>query len=516
MLKRLINSIVALLAGVMILSMTPVFCYAEDNVIADGIYAGDIYLSGMTAEEATAAINAYVNNLRSKMIDLYTVNDNEVSVTPADFGLTWTNKEIIDEAISLGKKGNVVSRYKAKKDIANNNQIFDIKLEIDKSKVEQILVEQCAIYDQVAKNGTVTMVEGEFNIHEGVAGMKLDVEASLAGIEDFILNRWSGQNSTYQLAIVVDVPSGTPEDLALVKDVLGTYHTNFKTSTQARCANVMNGASHINGTIIYPGETFSFTACVSPFTLDNGYKLAPSYASGRVVDSIGGGICQVSSTLYNAVLLAELDVTQRRNHGMIVTYVKPAMDATIAESSGTDFQFVNNTDAPIYIEAYTTDEKDLYITIYGHDTRPEGRELSYESEVISKTDPGPDVIIQDSSQPIGYFSSQAAHVGYKANCWKVVTFNGETTRELVNTSVYNAAPKYITVGTGTSDPAAAALMSQAIATGDISVIKSTAATIKSAAESGQQLELDAEAALAAYEAALAAQKAAEQSNEEPQ
>ena len=93
------------------------------------------------------------------------------------------------------------------------------------------------------------------------------------------------------------------------------------------------------------------TAAVSPFTAENGYELAPSYESGKVVDSYGGGICQVSTTLYNALLKSELEILERHNHTMIVTYVDPSKDAAIAEGL-MDLQFANNTDYPIYIEGY--------------------------------------------------------------------------------------------------------------------------------------------------------------------
>ena len=108
---------------------------------------------------------------------------------------------------------------------------------------------------------------------------------------------------------------------------------------------------------VYPGEEYSVLEHITPFTEANGYKLAGSYLNGQVVDSLGGGICQVSTTLYNAVLRAELNVTERHNHSMVVTYVDKSADAAIAESAGKDFRFVNNTEHPIYIEGYTHDKK---------------------------------------------------------------------------------------------------------------------------------------------------------------
>ena len=142
----------------------------------------------------------------------------------------------------------------------------------------------------------------------------------------------------------------------------------------------------INGTVLYPGEEFSVGQTIGPLTAAGGYELAGAYENGQTVQSYGGGVCQVSTTLYNAVLKAELEVTQRSNHSMIVTYVKPSMDAAIA-GDYKDLKFVNNLDAPIYIEGYTVG-KDIYFNIYGQETRPSNRKVTYESEVVSEEDPG--------------------------------------------------------------------------------------------------------------------------------
>lgn len=111
-----------------------------------------------------------------------------------------------------------------------------------------------------------------------------------------------------------------------------------------------------------------------PFTEENGYAPAASYANGTVVESFGGGICQVSTTLYQAVLQAELEVTERHNHSMIVKYVEPSMDAAIAEGAK-DFRFVNNTEAPIYIEGYTYGGK-IYFNLYGEEYRSADRKVT--------------------------------------------------------------------------------------------------------------------------------------------
>ena len=136
---------------------------------------------------------------------------------------------------------------------------------------------------------------------------------------------------------------------------LGGFSTDFSSSAAGRATNVKNACSLINGSVIYPGEQFSVYEAISPITTDNGYQIAGAYENGQVVDSVGGGVCQVATTLYNAVIRAELDIVQRYNHSMIVSYVKPSDDAAIA-GTYKDLKFKNNLDNPVYIGAIAVEE----------------------------------------------------------------------------------------------------------------------------------------------------------------
>jgi len=482
--------------------------YAVDTILS-GVYADNIPLGGDTREEAVNAINLCVSELGQRSITLYTVNDEEVAITPSELGFYWSNPEIVDEALKLGHTGNVVSRYKAQKDLNYTNKIYKIEYKVDENQVRSVLEDKCATFDVSEADGLLTRENGQFIIHEGQTGSTLDVEASVASVSDFFENVWTGENSAFQLVVKTSETEGSYEQLSLVKDVLGSFHTSFKSSSADRCANVANGASLINGSLIFPGEEFSFYNHVKPFTLENGYKVGAAYAGGKVVDSIGGGICQVSSTLYNSVLLSELEVVERKNHAMIVNYVDPARDATIAEASGIDFRFKNNTDAPIYIEAYT-ENKELFITIFGHETRPSDRTVEYKSEILSTTVPEGGNVYTDSSLPVGSISTTGAHTGYEAKLWKIVTENGETTKELVNTSSYKPVAKYITVGTATDNSTVASIMSEAVATNDIDTVRGAVDRCKAILNGTASPEDDVAAALAQYEAALAAQQSSQQ------
>ena len=448
--------------------------------ILPGIFIENISLEGKTAEEARAEVESYVSeSLGGRVISLIAIDGNKVDITPAEIGLRWSNPEIVEEAADIGQTGNVVARYKAAKDLQYQNKVFHMEFDADREQIRQILEQQCAVYNVEAKDATLSRVNGSFVINEGQTGKVIDVEASTQLICDYFNSDWNEEEGgSIELIISVDEPQGTAEELGKVKDVLGTFTTSYRTSGSARSANVANGCALINGTTLYPGDEFSTCEAITPFTSENGYYMAASYLNGQVVDSLGGGICQVSTTLYNAVLLSELEVTERHNHSMIVTYVDPSADAAIAESSGKDFRFVNNTQAPLYIEGVTTDDKHITFTICGVETRDSGHQVRYESEVVSTTYPDTEVIYVNESLPLGSISVQSAHIGYKANLWKIVTENGrEVSREQVNSSSYKVTPRTATVGVATADPNAYNQIMAAIATNSIDHVKNVAAAL---------------------------------------
>ncbi|MBO6113119.1 MAG: VanW family protein [Lachnospiraceae bacterium] len=469
--------------------------YTENDVIKNGVFAGPIELSGMTASNAESAIRQYIGELAQTNITLSMPNEKSVNVTARDLGLVWDNTGIIDEAMSLGKTGNIIKRFKDISDLKRTNKVFPIEVSVDDATVRQVLTEQCAVYDSPAEDATLKREDGSFIVEGGHTGTKLNVESSAKVIRDYFTSSFNGSGATLEMVVETDYPQGDPETLSKVKDVLGTFTTKFTSSGKDRVTNVSNGCSLVNGRTVYPGQQISVLDCITPFTEENGYALAGSYLNGVVVESFGGGICQVSTTLYQAVLRAELQVDERHNHSMVVNYVDHSGDAAIAESSGKDFKFTNNSEYPIYIDGYTSPEKTITFTIYGVETRPSNRSLEFESVDLETTEPVGEKVVADSSQPAGYAKGQSAHVGYKSEFWKIVKENGqETDRVKVNSSTYKAVPATLTMGTATSNPVTSSAISSAIATQSIDYCKAVAASVK----------MDGGASALAQQAALAA------------
>lgn len=455
-------------------------------IIKEGIYISDIDVSGMNEKQAATEIEDHVESLLATEITLVAARDKEVVVTAADFGMTWSNREVIEEAARLGQIGNVIERYKVMKDLQETNINYVLEFTYDRDLILQVLNEKCVKHDRAAVNMSLRRENASFTVVEGKEGYALNVEQSADLVYNFLMKEWNYEAASLTLVVDTLQPIGTAEELSKVTDVLASFTTSFASSGAARSANVTNGCVLINGTTLYPGEEFSTYAHVAPYTVANGYHMAGSYVNGKVVDSLGGGICQVSTTLYNAVLLAELDVTERHNHSMIVTYVAPSADAAVAESAGKDFRFVNNTDAPIYIEGFVVD-KHLTFNIYGKESRKAGRTVSYESAVLETIAPGPEVIYTDSSKPVGYVEKQSAHMGYKAQLWKVVRQDGvEISRTLVNSSSYKMTPRMATFGIATEDTNAYNEVMAAIGTGNIDHTINVVAAVSAVSHAGSE------------------------------
>ena len=456
----------SLLLAICLLAMTSsmTVCAAGETILK-GVSIDKLDVSGMTREEALAALESYEKNLGGQSIKLG-IGDNVIEAKLSDLGVTFDNEDLVDEAIGVGHAGNIVKRYKDQKDLQHSGKTFPLSWQTNEDTVRTYVENNCTKYDKKAQNASLTRENGAFNFVAGTEGLELNVDSAVRTISDYLENSWTSDNTeVLNLETQITEPEGSAEELANIKDLLGSFTTSFSTSGSNRCKNVSSGASHINGTVLYPGEEFSAYETVSPFTEANGYAMAGSYLNGEFVDSMGGGICQVSTTLYNAVLRAELNVTERSPHSMTVHYVDLSEDAAIA-GTYKDFKFVNSTEYPIYIEGYTTSDKKITFNIYGKETRDKNRTISFESQMVSET-PATTILQEDAGQGIGYKAvSSKGSSGYVAELYKIVKVNGvETDRIKVNKSTYKGTNRVVTYGTA-GDPTLSENLRAAIAAQD--------------------------------------------------
>ena len=201
----------------------------ETETIEDGVYIGNIYVGGMTEEEAVSAVEAYVESAESAEMTLKT-GDKSVSVTAADLGISFSNLNVVDEAIDVGRSGNLIKRYKDKKDLQQGDKVIALSLDVDSDAVASILSGKAAQLNQEAVDNGLVRENGAFKIIKGEQGIEVNVEDSIAAIENYISSEWDGGNAEIELVAEVVEPRGSEEDLEQITDMMGSYTTNYKDS----------------------------------------------------------------------------------------------------------------------------------------------------------------------------------------------------------------------------------------------------------------------------------------------
>ena len=449
---------------------------AEETTIENGISIGNVNVGGMTENQAISAVEEYVDGLMDTTFTLKG-ETGSIQMTAEDMGVTADTDTAVQEAMAVGHAGSLINRYKTLQDLKKKKLVLDMHLSVNKQATAEKIYESADDLAVGAVDNGLKRVNGTFEFVKGKEGVEVDVVNSVYAINDFLAQGWDGSNNEIDLVTKKVEPRGDEKELAEITDLIGSYTTNFASSSAGRAKNVITGVSKVDGTILYPGEEFDLAKTVSPFTQENGYELAGSYQNGTVVESFGGGIGQVATTLSNAVIRAELEITMRFNHSMLVHYVEPSMDAAIA-GNYKDLKFKNNLDAPVYIEGYCSGGI-IYFNVYGKETRPSNREISFESETVSKTDPKVQFTM-DASLTAGSVSvTQSGQSGCIAQLWKIVKVDGkQQSRDLFNKSNYQATPKLITIGTKDATSETLSALKAAIATGDEAKVRSAAAGLK--------------------------------------
>lgn len=298
-----------------------------------------------------------------------------------------------------------------------------------------------------SSNAYYEIVEGKVVMYPHVLGVSFDKAEAQA-----IIDSHTGDGATFEIPLVIHEPEITLEEIEaqMFSDVIGEYATRFNSGDVARSKNIALASNKINGTILAPGEVFSYNGVVGERSYSEGFETASVYVNGETVPGIGGGICQVSSTLFNAVVFANLDIVERVNHQLTVSYVPLGRDATV-DYGNIDFRFRNSTEFPIKIVCSSEGGK-MYTAIYGQET--EDREtVSFETVTIGHTDP-PERKVDDPTLPLGEEKVESeGSSGYVVDTYKIIEREGrEPEKVYLCRSNYNGSFRVIHVGTGEAVP----------------------------------------------------------------
>ena len=383
--------------------------------------------------QMAAAAREIANELTYAPIDFScTVDETGLYAVKPCAGQTMTADEVIEACKTQLSSGEKISYVIETQTPAREAEKSDYPTYL--KELRQEYAEPCvnAGYDKESDSILSEKVHAEFDLDDAVA--KMD---EAAGGETVCITK----NVAY--------PAVTAEVLrsVLFRDVLGTYTTKVG-GAAGRHKNVQLTASRIDGFVMNSGESIKYGELTTPFTLDNGYFLAPMYVKGKTVDGAGGGACQASSTLYAASLLADLEIVQRINHGFASDYIGLGLDATVAEG-GPELEIRNNTDYPIKVVAtfYTQNKKD-YVTVKLLGTKVDDGYVKIRTAVLSSTPFEEEIVETDELAPGERFVEQTAYTGYLVKTYRQhYAADGTLLDETLEaTSKYNARNRIVKVG----------------------------------------------------------------------
>ncbi len=406
-------------------------------------------------------IEKIINGLKYKFSETDLTIDVEVDRKKIESEIAKVTREVETPAVEWsyliegdklivknGITGVIADKENARLEIIKNlNNMNSTPVNIDTEKVRPEKVDIDKIQKQITKKvQNAEYINDTGNLIEQIIGVEIeDIEQAKK-----LAKSIDEEGMQFSIPLLITMPEVTTESVLneLFRDKLSTYTTYFNVNEKERTENVRLAAEFINDVILMPGQEFSYNNIVGERSTERGFKTAKVYQQGQIVDGLGGGICQVSSTLYNAVVMADLEVVERKNHSLTVSYVKLGRDATVAYGS-TDFRFKNSRQYPVKISSKISGGT-LTIDIYGYNTN-KTRLVDIETEVIEVL-PFKEQEIMDATLPVGTSKiTTTGHKGYRVKSYRVTTENGEVVeRKLIATDTYSPVAQVKRVGTATN------------------------------------------------------------------
>ncbi|MFR2533872.1 MAG: VanW family protein [Clostridia bacterium] len=358
----------------------------------------------------------------------YYIEDNHLIIKKGTSGIQIKEKDLIE---------------KIKEQLIKQDK--HITIPIEQVMPKAIDIEK--IHEEIYKEAQDAYVsENPVEVHPHVDG--IDFAISIEEAKELLQE----DKEEYVIPLKITIPEKTTEKLGeeAFPTVLGEYTTIYDVSNKNRSINLELASDKINGTIVLPGETFSYNKTVGERTIAQGYKEAAIYSGGKVVDGIGGGICQLSSTLYNTVLYANLEIISRTNHRFLTSYVPTGRDATV--SWGTiDFKFKNTRTYPIKIVSSVKNGV-VKIGIYGIQEEKE-YQVTIQSTVTETIPYTTNYIEDDTLEKGNQVIEQKGANGAKSVTYKIVTYHGiEVSRTVLSNDTYSPLEKIIRKGTKEEKP----------------------------------------------------------------
>lgn len=425
----------------------------QQQVFAPGVYVDNVRIGGMTRAQAEAALSQSSASPAAGLHITLNIDGQTWIITQTELPFSQNISAVLDTAYAIGRQGTVDTignamtpfayRYAHLNHTLSTPAYLNTEVTYDRSAVRELvaIIENNINRDPVdAQVATFDFASRSFTFTQDQQGKKLDGDA----LYQKIISALDARNYTAVIAMESETLMPTVTRVELMNSfALVASYTTETTSSQNRNNNINLAANAISGTVVMPGETFSFNEATGQRTTEKGYLPAAAIAGGTTVDEVGGGVCQVSSTLFNAAAMADMTILSRSPHTWPSNYVDKGRDATV-NWPNLDFTFRNDKTTPIFIVAFYQNRQ-CTVEIYGA-TLGAGVSIELVTELISQTDPPAEPLYEQNPllAPGTLQEKKKARTGYVVDTYKVYLRNGaEYKREKLCTSTYKMIQQVI-------------------------------------------------------------------------
>ena len=431
----LIVCLIVILVAAVLAGVAASFLRAE--TIYSGVRVAGTDLGGLSVTDAEARLSPIASSLADKDFALH-LGEEVRATTFHDIGGAVDIAKTARAAYGVGRNGNVLHRVSEIVSARRHGLSVPVAYSFDRDVAERCLTDLARKADRKPINASLVIEGGSISVIPEKSGIKLDVAKSLERLTASA-NAGAGEAD---LIIAADKPDVTSDDLQGIDGVLGSCSTPYHAYQRDRTHNLKIACREINGTLVKPGEVFSYNKVVGPRLRELGFRDAPMFVDGQVEPGTGGGVCQVSTTVYNAALLADMKILRRSHHSRPVVYAPVGRDATVAYPA-VDLKFENTSDAPIYIAA-SVGKRTVDVTIFGR--KVDGRKIQLVSAGHSVYGAPVTRKIRESGKPAKPVVLDRGMAGHRISTYRVISQDGAVVkRELVSNDYYRPVARVVQI-----------------------------------------------------------------------
>lgn len=426
----------------------------SSDLFYPGVTLDGTDLGGMSMEEAQQLVSGRQEQTASAFSLVVAAGEKRWRITSQEVPVTFDAQTVLERAWAVGRVGTLEERYAQIQHAAQNGVHLKTGFTYDRSAIAGLVDIIADSLDVEMKNATLDAFDinnRTFTFTEARQGYRVDRDRLAAEILAAL------DEGAYDRVIIVQGETIEPTLYRAQLEGLFGRISSYSTKTtkdKDRNTNIALSASALNGRVVLPGETLSFNECTGQRTGAKGYREAGAIAGGVLVDDTGGGVCQTSSTLFNAVVRADLKIVERSAHSWPSNYVEKGEDATVNYPS-LDFVFKNEGEFPVFVVAWYENQK-VTVEIYGQ-MLPDGMTIDLESKVTRTIKPSDELLYTfDASLPVGTRQfGREKRTGYEVDTFKVYkdSAGNEIERKKLWTTTYRASQKEILYNDGSGEAA---------------------------------------------------------------